>query len=296
MTAPARYTVGDVRLTRVPYFDVGLDPEGVRLTDDLVAREQWAATASTGAEGQVLVGQVVWVIESEGQVIVVDPCGASDGFLRTGPEAIGHGTVMAAMTDAGFPPEVVDVVVLSHLDGIGMTAVVDPDGRWGPAFPAARIVITTSKLDPHAAATTSAGWRPSSLLDQGAVDGVAGDHQVTSEISLRHTGAHTPGHAVVEVRWVGNGRRSSGTSRSRPCRWPPDRWPVPTTTRRPPIVPCTRWSSSPARRAGCSSGRCGPIPVPDGPPRAAPGASRPRAASAGRVTPSCSAAYPFIRL
>src|SRR5579862_8524251 len=145
MAEVQRFDVGAVRLSRVAYFDIALDPSVVGLTVDQVRAVDAPAWATP--DGQVLVGQAVWVIESGGQVIVVDPCGAADEFLRAGPEALLHqDAVLRAMAEAGFPAERVDAVVLSHLDGIGMAARVATDGGWEPAFPNARLLITASEL------------------------------------------------------------------------------------------------------------------------------------------------------
>ena len=158
----------------MPYFDVALEPSAVGLTSaEVAAAPDWCVPTWTTVEGEVLVGQVIWVIESQDRVIVVDPCGASDPFLRSGPEAVSHQeAVLAAMASAGFPAERVDAVVLSHLDGIGMTAVVDGSGRWTPAFPAARILLTSAELDFLAGRDDVGGLDElRSLLSQGAVDG-----------------------------------------------------------------------------------------------------------------------------
>ena len=202
MTDVAQFDVGEARLTRVAYFDIGLDLAVAKLTPELVQSAIEWAVPTWVTPGQVLVGQVLWVIESQGTVIVVDPCGASDAFLRTGPEAIGHQEAMlAAMAAAGFPPERVDVVVLTHLDGIGMAAVVDADGSWHPAFPKARIVMTQLELDYLASTPDEVSGLDAlnELIAQGAVDGVEGDHRFSDEVAFRFTGGHTPGHAVVEV-------------------------------------------------------------------------------------------------
>ena len=198
----ARFRVGDVVLTRVSYFDVPLDPSVVRLTRAQIEAVDWATPSWASADGQVLVGQAVWVVESRGRVIVVDPCGAADEFLRSGPAAIDHqDAVLGAMRDAGFPPERVDAVVLSHLDGIGMTAVVAPDGRWAPAFPNARVVMTSAELE---WLLSDAGWAQGldalrALVAQGVVDGVDDGHHLTDEVRLELTGGHSTGHAFVRV-------------------------------------------------------------------------------------------------
>ena len=183
------------------------------------------------ADGQVLIGQAVWVVESQGRVIVVDPCGAADAFLRSGPEAVGHQeAVLGAMRAAGFPPDRVDTVVLSHLDGIGMAAVVAPDGGWRPAFPNARIVMMSAELEFLAAGGPAQGLDAlDALIAQGVVDGVHDGYQLTDEVWLQLTGAHTPGHAVVRIQSGERARSSSATSPepARMSRWRIARPPMP---------------------------------------------------------------------
>jgi glyoxylase-like metal-dependent hydrolase (beta-lactamase superfamily II) len=205
----AGYRVGAVELARVPYFDVALDPGIVHLTAEQIAAIDWATPYWATADHQVLIGQALWVIVSEDRLVVVDPCLAADPFLRSGPEAIGHQeAALAALRDAGFPPERVDVVVLSHLDGIGMTAVVTPDGGWAPAFPNARVVMTAAELEWLAGGSENAAMTGGlaaldALVDQGVVDGVEDGHSITGEVRLELTGAHTAGHANVWVESEG---------------------------------------------------------------------------------------------
>jgi len=201
-----RYQVGAVTLTRVPYFDVGLDPASLQLNPAAVDQVTWARPAWVDPVGRVLVGQAVWVIESEGRRIVVDPCGAADAFIRTGPEAITHQqAVLEALRAAGLPADKIDVVLLSHLDGIGMTALACGDGSWEPAFPNARILMTTAELDYVAEARQIPSQIQGlaalhSLMEQGAVDGIGPPFACTSEVTVVETGGHSPGHAVVHVR------------------------------------------------------------------------------------------------
>lgn len=204
MADPVRLSVGDVVLTRVEYFDIALDPDGVALTSDDVAGVEWAVPTWATPAGQVLVGQAMWVVESCGTTIVVDPCGASDAFLRTGPEAITHQEAMlASLAAAGFAAAAIDIVLLTHLDGIGIAAVVNDQGGWSPAFPGARVVLTRDELaflaDPGSV-DVNGNAILAELSAQGVVDGVAGDHAVTDEVSFELTGAHSTGHAVVRVR------------------------------------------------------------------------------------------------
>jgi glyoxylase-like metal-dependent hydrolase (beta-lactamase superfamily II) len=203
MADAVRVQVGDIELTRVEYFDIALGPEVVSLSAEQVAAVAGAVPTWATAEGQVLIGQAMWVIESAGTTMVVDPCGASDDFLRTGPEAITHQEAMlAAWVAAGIDPGAVDLLVLTHLDGIGLAGVVDETGRWSPAFAGARIVMNRREVDflASAGASTVAGLDAfTQLVDQGAVDAVGDDHGLAPGVRLVHTGGHSVGHAVVRV-------------------------------------------------------------------------------------------------
>jgi glyoxylase-like metal-dependent hydrolase (beta-lactamase superfamily II) len=147
------------------------------------------------------VGQAVWVIESGTQRVVVDPCGAADAFIRSGPEARDHQTaVLSALSSAGLPAERIDLVVLSHLDGIGMAAAVDASGGWAPLFPNAIVVMSQAELD-HVACHPAIGGAAAlrCLIDQGAVDGVEPPLDVAPGVTMDLTGGHSPGHSVIRV-------------------------------------------------------------------------------------------------
>jgi glyoxylase-like metal-dependent hydrolase (beta-lactamase superfamily II) len=204
--------IGDIELRRVSYFDIPLDAGAVGLTDDDVREVAWAAPVWANDDAQVIVGQAIWVAESRGRVIVLDPCGAADDFLRTGEAAELHQTrVREVMRDAGVPVERVDVVVLSHLDGIGMAAAVTPDGGWEPMFPNARIVMTQAELDWLSNARDVSGLDAlRALVAQGAVDGVPARYDVTDEVQLEQSAGHTPGHALVWLRSDGDEAVSVG--------------------------------------------------------------------------------------
>ncbi len=201
MDAVLRLDIGTVKLTRVPYFDVAIDGDGVGLDVEKVRSVPWAEPFWATDAGQVNVGQAVWVIETDERVLVVDPCGAADAFIRTGPEAIGHQErVFDAMATVGVPRERVDTVVLTHLDGIGLAAAVDADGRWGPAFPNARVVVTRTELEYLETNPPVSGLAEfQALVDHGVVDTAETPAEVAPGVRLEFTGAHSPGHAVVRI-------------------------------------------------------------------------------------------------
>jgi hypothetical protein len=198
----ARYSVGDAVMVRVPYADVLVDADAVGLTRDQVAANPWAAP--TWAEGsQVRVAAAVWVIQSDGRRIVVDPAQAADDILRTGPDAAFHQEAVAdVLATAGFPRESIDTVIASHIDGIGMIAW-RADEQWSPFFPNAEVLISRRE---HEAIAGDGDYTPGgaeaylALHASGAVTTVDDEHVVTSEVTTRWTGRHSPGHQLVIIR------------------------------------------------------------------------------------------------
>ena len=197
----AGYSVDGVGLTRVPYFDVPLDAGIIGFTSPRLAAVPWGIPTWVTADGRVLVGQAVWVIETGGHTIVVDPCGAADAFLRSGPEAASHeAAVVASLASAGFPVDTVDSVLMSHLDGIGMVGSPDASGRWSALFPRARVVISERELahvDAHPEIGGSEALRD--LRAGGVVHGTTLPCEIAPGVSMELTGGHTPGHALVRI-------------------------------------------------------------------------------------------------
>ncbi len=201
MSACQQYTVGEVLLTRVPYFDVMLPPGSVALTPEQVGAIPWATPVWAESADAIRVGQVFWVIEADGRTMVVDPCCASDHFLRTGPTALDHqDAAFAALAAAGFDAATVDVVIMSHLDGIGMNALVDSDGGWHPAFPNAPIVVSDVEWERVQTRTGISGAEALTALHAGGhVQTVVLPHTVTPSVTMVPTGGHTAGMATVVV-------------------------------------------------------------------------------------------------
>jgi hypothetical protein len=196
-----RFPVGDATLVRVSYAEVLVDAATVGLTPERVEAETWAVP--TWAEGgQVRVAAAVWVVESDGRRIVVDPVQAADDLLRSGPDAATHQEAVAgALATAGYARESIDTVVATHIDGIGMIAWRDGD-RWAPFFPNADVILSRRERDAIAGPgdyDPSGGQALLALDAAGAVTAVDDGHAVTREVTLRLTGAHSPGHQVVDI-------------------------------------------------------------------------------------------------
>ncbi|VVE00096.1 MBL fold metallo-hydrolase [Pandoraea anhela] len=150
-----------------------------------------------------------FVVRSEGKIIVVDTCvGDCKSRVR---DVFDHATQgwLERLAESGTHPAQVDTVVSTHfhVDHVGgNTRRVD--GRWQPSFPNARYLFVEAELDFWQGDGGAAGIartgdylgdsiRP--ILDAGLADIVAGDHRITSEVSLMPTPGHSPGHVCVVI-------------------------------------------------------------------------------------------------
>ena len=108
----------------------------------------------------------------------------------------------AAFRAAGFDPDTVDTVVMSHLDGIGMNALVDDDGRWRPAFPNAPIVLSDGRMgqDPSGAPSRPTPRRSWSCTTRARSRRCRSPTASPPTSRWSPSGGHSPGHATVVVR------------------------------------------------------------------------------------------------
>jgi len=199
MTAP-RIHLGDATLTRISYAEIGIDPAAVGLTADDVRGIKWANPVWTDGE-QVRVSASAWIIESGDARIVVDPAQAADDLLRNDDNAVAQQEAFAErMLDAGFPRESITHAIATHLDGTGMLAWRNEDGTWDRFFPNAPVIFSNAELDAVDSGEHPANsGRLAEFRDTGAVVGVADGTALTPDVTCEVTGAHTPGHMVLQV-------------------------------------------------------------------------------------------------
>jgi glyoxylase-like metal-dependent hydrolase (beta-lactamase superfamily II) len=194
------FRIGDVELTRVGYADVEVDPARVGLTPEQVVGVKWGEPL--WAEGaQIRAGAAAWVIESGAARIVVDPAFAADDILRNDNDAAAHQEAFAALLEsAGFPRESFTHAVATHYEGVGMLAWRNDDGSWERFFPNAPILISQRELDAIDGGAFHMEPIMPRLRAQGALQAVIEDSTpLTGDVSIEHTGGHTPGHQILRV-------------------------------------------------------------------------------------------------
>ncbi|MET9499418.1 MBL fold metallo-hydrolase [Streptomyces sp. NPDC006552] len=209
---PAAWTLGDVTVHRID--EVALPPAtGAWLlpdaTADVVAHEEWLRPHFADADGLLLLDSHSFAFVQGGLRILVDT-GIGNGKERANPAWHDLDTDYLRRLDAaGFPPDSVDLVILTHLhaDHVGWNTR-RVNGAWVPTFPRARYVTARAErafwagydMDEARAQMFRDSVLPvedAGLLD--LVDVPAGGTQIAPGVRLLPTPGHTPGHIAVEL-------------------------------------------------------------------------------------------------
>ncbi len=107
---------------------------------------------------------------------------------------------------AGFNPEDVSMVIMSHLhfDHSG-GMMIEKDGNYFPSFPNATYYVQENELKSALAKTSKSYNQPmlEALLRSGVVNYLTGDGNINSEISYQLTGAHSEYHQVISIKTGG---------------------------------------------------------------------------------------------
>ena len=206
------WTVGGITVHRID--ETGLPPATgpwllPEATPDIIADEDWLRPDFADAEGVVRVDSHSFALEAGGLRVLVDT-GIGNGKPRANPAWNGLATdYLERLTTAGFAPDSVDLVVLTHLhtDHVGWNTH-ERGGDWVPTFPNARYLTARAEREFWAGYAMDEPRRQmfrdsvqpvedAGLLDLVDVpdDGV----EVAPGLRLLPTPGHTPGHLAVEL-------------------------------------------------------------------------------------------------
>ena len=183
------WQVGDVEIVRIEDEDFALPSD--------TPVPAWAVEAGLApSTEETFLAFTAYGIRSADHRTVVDPWIAND-HPRSLPDAAERATgLLGQLADAGFPPDDVDHVVLTHVDGRGWFTL--PDGSL--CFPEARHLI---HADERAAVE-----RPEALFDgdelaplaeAGVLDAYDTPPSLTAEVRLEAAPGHNYGHVAVRI-------------------------------------------------------------------------------------------------
>ena len=119
--------------------------------------------------------------------------------------------IVTAMTEAGFDPGTVDLVVMSHLHFDHAGGLMRAGG--GKAFPRARIVAQQAEWDiafsDNSRVVASYDQLELKLVQRwGKAGAVDGDVELLPGVSVIRTGGHSKGHQAIVVRGTGPAART----------------------------------------------------------------------------------------
>lgn len=219
------WSVGDHTVRRVD--EVALPPEtGPWLlpgaTADVVTRTPWLRPDFADDQGVLRLASHSFAIEVEGLRVLVDT-GIGNGKQRVNPAWHQLDTdYETRLRTAGFAPETVDLVVLTHLhaDHVGWNTRAE-GGDWVPTFPHARYVTSRAEWDHWAGAEMEEARkqlfrdsvhpvRDAGLLD--LVDVADGGTDLAPGLRLLPTPGHTPGQIAVRLSSGGENALITGDS------------------------------------------------------------------------------------
>lgn len=227
------WTVGDFTVRRVD--EVVLPPAtGPWLlptaTPEVVAGHEWLRPDFADDDGTLRLATHSFAISAGGLKILVDT-GIGNGKRRANPAWHDLRTgYLDELTAAGFSPESVDLVVLTHLhaDHVGWNTRLEADD-WVPTFPNARYLTSRVEREFWAGYDMDEPRRQmfrdsvhpvedAGLLD--LIDVPADGVDVAPGVRLVPTPGHTPGHVAVRLAGGGETALITGDSLHHPVQIP----------------------------------------------------------------------------
>jgi glyoxylase-like metal-dependent hydrolase (beta-lactamase superfamily II) len=201
------WQIGDVKITKVLEMEqhwpgLALLPNA---TKEAVLAHDWVVGPFATDTGRFKLSFHAYCLEVGDQKIVVDTCTGND---KPRPEFNGLHMLktdfLEKMTEAGFGPDDVDLVICTHLhvDHVGWNTHLVEDA-WVPTFPRARYLFGDREwahwsVEPQVYGdVVGDSVRP--VIDAGLAELVASDLRVNDAVWLEPTPGHTPGHHSVHI-------------------------------------------------------------------------------------------------
>ncbi|WP_405606676.1 MBL fold metallo-hydrolase [Streptomyces sp. NBC_00076] len=191
-------------------------------TADVVTRTPWLRPDFADEGGVLRLASHSFAVEVDGLRILVDT-GIGNGKRRTNPAWHNlNSDYDARLTAAGFAPETVDIVILTHLhtDHVGWNTRFE-GGSWVPTFPNARYLTSHTEWNYWAGVEMEEARqqmfqdsvhpvRDAGLFELVDVADVGTD--IAPGIRLLPSPGHTPGQVTVELSSQGESALISGDS------------------------------------------------------------------------------------
>ena len=220
------WQIGQVKITRIVEMSAERTPDFgySNLTTEMILGEAWLRPHFATDDGLLKSNIQAFVVETQGQRIIVDTCVGNDKPRSNEAWNELQGSFLEDLSAAGYPPESIDMVLCTHLhvDHVGWNTML-VDGRWVPTFANARYLFgrvewehwqqeTADAIAGDVAPEIAAGVfdspavnqdsiRP--VIDAGLHEPVEMTHRINDEVCLEPSPGHTPGHVSVVIESAG---------------------------------------------------------------------------------------------
>lgn len=236
--------LGDVRVTRIeesvsplldPKFWYGNDYDRAAFAAEVAALGPGYYDAATG---MMVTSIHSWVLRTGGKTILIDTCVGNHKDRESWPAFhMLDQPYLERLAAAGVAPDEVDMVMCTHLhaDHVGWNTRLE-NGRWVPAFPNARYLMSGIEHDWAAAHARAPGtgqleinaYNDSVLpiVEAGRHVFIDGTETLAPGLSLRPIPGHTPGQTGVVLDSGGTRAFFIGDALHFPVQVPLWHWPV----------------------------------------------------------------------
>jgi glyoxylase-like metal-dependent hydrolase (beta-lactamase superfamily II) len=203
--------LGNLRLRMLNAGNLRLDGGAMH---GVVPKTLWSTLVSCDAENRVPYSTSCLLVEADGRHLLIET-GNGDKYSPKERRlyAIEERTIVTALAEVGVAPEVIDLVVLTHLhfDHAGGATRLE-GGRLRPTFPRARYVVQSRELEDatHVHERNRASYLARDfvpLLEAGVLDQIDGEAEVAPGVRALPTPGHCPGHQSVLIDG-GHGQRA----------------------------------------------------------------------------------------
>ena len=229
-----KWAVGDVTVTKVVELEM---TGGTRFLLPQATREEilpiaWLRPHFADEEGRLRMSIHSFIVETPDRRIVVDTCLGNDKQDRRIPHWNDRdGPFLADLAAAGFPAELIDTVLCTHLhvDHVGWNTCL-VDGKWVPTFPRAQYLMGRAEYEhwrnvkdrPDMEHIMADSVTP--IVEAGLATMVETNARICEEISLIPTLGHTPGHVSVMIQSKDEQALITGDFMHHPCQIAHPEW------------------------------------------------------------------------
>ena len=178
----------------------------------LVPKVMWERISEpANAKNQIPLALNCLLLESDGKTVLIETGQGNKDFalLRQRGDEPQHGLLLEDLQRNGVQPEQVDIVINTHLhaDHCGWNTRRDGE-TLRPTFPNARYYIQRGEWEQatHPNERTRATYLAENLeplVEQDRIEFIAGETQVTSDLTVIETPGHTADHASVVIQHGG---------------------------------------------------------------------------------------------